>query len=57
MTEYPESISPNTDNWYEVRGFYDAVNDNFNKAGRKLVADEIMMSWHGLSAQQVALLT
>ncbi len=28
LTEYPETISPNTDHWYEVRGFYDAVNDN-----------------------------
>ena len=32
LTEYPESILLNTDHWYEVRGFYDAVNDNFDKS-------------------------
>ena len=50
--EYPSSITRNTDKWYEVRSFYDAVNTNFDNsfiAGRKLVADEIMCSWHGLS--------
>ena len=52
LSDWQNTISPNTDHWYEVRGFYDAVNDNFEKtfsAGKKLVADEIMMSWHGLS--------
>ena len=52
LTRYPSSITRATDQWYEVRSFYDAVNTNFDNsfiAGRKLVADEIMCSWHGMS--------